>query len=195
MYAAEYTDIFDAAEVNFDEKKELATTIAGAMGRGMDQLVIDALSAGSTIAHGSAGMTLGKITQASETLNDNGVPMSDRTMLISAAALTDVLNDTTITSADYNTVRALMAGTIDQFVGFKWEMIETRAEGGLTVATNIRDCFAYHKDAVGMAVGIEPTTTVDYVPQKLSWLTTGVYKAGAVTIDTAGVVKVEVDES
>ena len=30
--APEYTDIFDAAEVNFDEKQELANTIAGAFG-------------------------------------------------------------------------------------------------------------------------------------------------------------------
>ena len=45
--APEYTDIFDAADVNFDEKQELAMTIAGALGRRCDQLVIDAMD-GST---------------------------------------------------------------------------------------------------------------------------------------------------
>ena len=62
--APEYTDIFDQAEVNFDEKTELAQTIAGALGRRLDQLIIDALAAESspagTIVHGSGGMTLAK---------------------------------------------------------------------------------------------------------------------------------------
>ena len=51
--APEYTDIFDAAEVNFDEKQELAQTIAGALGRRLDDIVISAMDAatpGATVA-------------------------------------------------------------------------------------------------------------------------------------------------
>ena len=47
--APEYTDIFDAQEVNFDEKQELANTIAGALGRRCDQLVIDAMDASTPL--------------------------------------------------------------------------------------------------------------------------------------------------
>jgi len=192
--AGEYTDIFDAAEVNFDERRELAETIAGAMGRRADQLVIDALSAGSTIAHGSTGLTLAKLTSASETLNDNGVPAGDRILLTSAQGITDLLGDSTITSADYNTVRTLMSGEINTFMGFNIIMLESRSEGGLTLDSTTRDCYAFHKSAVGAAIGLDISTEVNYIPEKTSWLSLGKYKAGAVTIDSAGVVKVEITE-
>lgn len=193
--AGEYTDIFDAVEVNFDERRELASTIANAMGRRADQLIIDALSAGSTIAHGSAGLTLAKLTQASETLSDNGVPMGDRFLVVSPAAITDLLNDSTITSADYNNVRALVSGEINSFMGFNMIMMETRSEGGLAVASNIRDCFAFHKSSIGCAIGMDISTEVNYIPEKTSWLSLGKYKAGAATIDSDGIVKVEVSEA
>ena len=43
--AAEYSDIFNQQKVNFDERRELVQVVAGAIGRRMDQLVIDALNA------------------------------------------------------------------------------------------------------------------------------------------------------
>lgn len=193
--APEYTDIFDAVEVNFDERRELAETIAGALGRKVDQLVIDALSAGTTVADGGTNMTLAKITQASRVLSDSGVPMGDRVFVCSPQAIEKMMNDSTITSADYNALRVLMAGEINTFMGFEWKMIETRTEGGLAITSNIRDCFAYHKSSVGLAVGIDISTEVNYVPEKVSWLSLGKVKAGAVTIDTAGVVKVQIDET
>jgi hypothetical protein len=193
--APEYTDIFDDVEVNFSERQELAQTIAGALGRKVDQLIIDGFSAGTTIAHGSTNMTLGKITQASRVLSDNGVPESDRVMVVSPQAIEKMMNTTGITSADYNALRVLMTGEINTFMGFQWKMIETRTEGGLTVASNIRDCYAYHKSAMGLAVGIDVSTEVNYVPEKVSWLSLGKVKAGAVAVDTSGIVKVEIDET
>ena len=46
--AAEYSDIFSQQKVNFDERRELVEVVSGAIGRRMDQLVIDALNASST---------------------------------------------------------------------------------------------------------------------------------------------------
>jgi len=73
------------------------------------------------------------------------------------------MNNTTITSQDYNALRVLMSGEMNTFMGFEWKMIETRSEGGLVVASNIRSCWAYHKSAVGLAVGIDVSTEVNYV--------------------------------
>ena len=192
--AGEYTDVFDAQEVNFDERRELAETIAGAMGRRADQLIVDALSAGSTISHGSAGLTLAKLTTASKTLNDNGVPATDRILLTSAEGIEDLLGEEKATSADYATLRALMSGEINTFMGFNVIMMETRAEGGLAKSGSTRDCFAFHKSSIGCAIGLDISTEVNYIPEKTSWLSLGKYKAGAVTIDTAGIVKVEITE-
>lgn len=197
--APEYTDIFDAAEVNFDEQTELAEVIAKALGRRLDQLILDALAAeaspAGTIAHGTAGLTLAKITEASKHLNDNGVDGDDRHFVTSATGLEDMLNSTTITSGDFNSVKGLISGEIKYFMGFEWHVIETRDEGGLTVATNIRECFAYHKSAIGLAIGIDIRSEVNYIPQKTSWLCNGLMKAGAVSRDGDGIVSVSIDES
>jgi len=192
--APEYTDIFDAAEVNFDEQRELAQTIAGALGRRLDQLIIDALGAESspagTIAHGSAGMTVAKVVEAAKHLNDKGVPPEGRHFAISAAGLEDLLNISTVTSADYNSVRLLMSGEMDSWMGFKWHMIESRSEGGLTVSGGTTEGFAWHDSSVGLAIGIDIKTEVNYVPQKTSWLCNGVMKAGSVSRDGDGIVSV-----
>ena len=70
--APEYTDIFDQAEVNFDEKAQLAKTIAKAIGRREDQMIIDSLTGGTynttatdgqgfDIAAGGTGFTFEKL--------------------------------------------------------------------------------------------------------------------------------------
>jgi len=191
--APEYSDIFDSVEVNFDERQELAQTIAGALGRRLDQLILDALAAATpaaSIASASTGLTLAKIIQTGKELNDKGVPSGDRHFVTSAAGMEDMLSDSTITSADYNNVRALMAGDINTFMGFKFHTIETRTEGGLAIASSVREGFGYHKSAMGLAVGIDLKTEVNYIAQKTSWLCNGVMKAGAVARDGDGIVSV-----
>jgi hypothetical protein len=192
--APEYTDVYDAKTVNFDEVVELATTIAGAMGRRDDQSIINALgtTTATPVGNGAAALGLSALTAAAQALNKVEAPMEDRFMLIDEKGLNDLLNDSTITSADYNTVRLLQAGEIDSFMGFKFKVIGSgRAEGGLPLATTVRSGFAFHKSAVGHAVGIDMKTKVDYVAHKASWLSMGMWKAGSVAIDVEGIIPVE----
>jgi hypothetical protein len=195
--APEYTDIFDAAEVNFDEKQELAKTIAKALARREDQIILDAIGAitfaaspanldeGLDLTIAAAGLTVKQLREASTGLTDRGVENSERYIALSAAALSSLLGETETTSSDFNTVKALVQGEIDSFMGFKFNVIETRAEGGLPALTN----YAYHKAAIGYAVGIDMKTTIDWVAQKTSWLCNGMLKAGAVAREAAGVVR------
>lgn len=191
--APEYTDIFDAQTVNFDEVVELATTIAGAMGRRDDQSIINALATTTTtVGAGTQKLDLATITAASKKLNAVEAPMENRYFVVHEGGLNDILNDTTITSADYNSVRMLMSGEIDSFMGFKWKIIgSSRTEGGLPLTTTVRSGFAFHKDAIGHAVGIDMKTKVDYVPHKTAWLSVGMWKAGSVAIDVTGIVEVK----
>jgi hypothetical protein len=196
--APEYTDIFDAAEVNFDEQQELAETIAMALGRRVDQLIIDAMdsaTADASVAEGGTGLSVAKTLEASRILNDAGVPSSERTFAHSAIALQQMLNEDKATSSDYQTVKALVSAELNTGFGFTWKCIESRDEGGLPLATNERTCFAYHKGAVGYAEGLAPRTEVNYVAQKTSWLANGILKAGAVVRATDGFVDVGVDEN
>jgi hypothetical protein len=182
--APEYTDIYDQATVNFDEVKELATTIAKAMGRRDDQSIIDAMASVTNTPIVAPTLNLATITGAAKELNTVEAPMEDRYFVTDEHGLNDLLNDPTITSADYNSVRLLMSGDIDSFMGFKWKIIGSgRAEGGLGGKS-----YAYHKSALGHAVGIDMKTKVDYVPHKASWLSMGMWKAGSAIIDPEGIV-------
>lgn len=190
-YASEYTDLFDAAEVNFDEKNELAQTIAGALGRKQDQLIIDALngSVGSTISEGGTGLTTAGVIKAKKALVANNVTGSLQAV-IEAEGLADLLGDEEATSADYQNVKALVTGEIDTFMGFKIHVIGTRSEGGLPKTGSTQSSFFFDRDAVGLAVGIDMKTTVDYIPERVSHLCTGMLKAGAVVRESEGNIKV-----
>jgi hypothetical protein len=208
--APEYTDIFDQAEVNFDEKSELAKAIAKALTRREDQIIIDAIAAGTfsatptgadqgfLIANGGTNLTVDKLRAAAMSgLTDRNVDDEDRTLITSAAGVQKLLGDSEVTSTDFNTLKALVNGTLEQttYMGFKIIIIGSRREGGLNKAANIRDCFAYQKAAVGYAVGIDIRTEINYIAQKTSWLCNGVLKAGAVLREARGVVKIQIDES
>jgi len=191
--APEYTDIFDQAEVNFDEKQELADTIAGALGRRSDQLVIDALDAvtPTTIAHGTAALTMAKVIEAQVALRGQGVPNSNLFAAVNSAGLGGLLKDEKATSADYQSVKALVSGDVNSLAGFQFVVLDDRAEGGLTVTTNTVDSYFFNREAVGLAIGIDMKTSVDWVAQKTSWLCNGMLKAGSVVRDVDGIVKVE----
>jgi len=197
--APEYSDIFDQAVINFDEKQELAEVIAGALGRRFDQLVIDAMDAStpdaSDIAAGAVNLTVAKLISAKVALKDQGVGDSELFFAANAKGLGGLLNDTKATSEDFATVKALVNGTINSFMGFTFNFIETRDEGGLTVASDIVDSWAYHRAAVGVASGIDQKTEINYIADRTSWLVNGMLKAGSVVRDTGGLVKVLYDET
>lgn len=209
--ANEYTDIFNSAEVNFDEVKELGGTIAGAIGRRDDQLKIDAMAAGTFNATpvvgtsgglvgteiGGAGTNLNvaKLRRIKKYMDDNEVPAEGRHITVSPSGLEGLLGETQVTSADYNSVKALVQGDVDTFLGFKFHMIGIRAEGGLPKAGAVRDGFAWHESAIGYANGIDMTTSIDWIPTKKSWLSAGNLKAAAVIRDIDGVVKYQATEA
>ncbi len=202
--APEYTDIFDQQKVNYSERAELATTIAMAIGRRQDQLILDALTAAVT-AGGIAGtspssvMTLAKLTDVGEYFDDKGVPESERHLVWSPKAKKQMMADPKATSADYNAMRVLQNGTFNEYYGFTFHMIETRAEGGLIKSSgNVRSCFGFHggsRGSTALAVGIDFRATVDWIAEKTSWLSNGLFSAGSTVIDPEGVVSVLVNES
>lgn len=201
--APEYTDIFDQAEVNFDEKSQLAKTIAMAIRRREDQLIIDALDSATPtatipVATGGAdsGLNVAKLRAAGAALDNNGVPEEGRIFVGNTRSKWTLLGETEATSSDYNTVKALVNGSIDTFAGFKFFWIADNTEGGISEAAgDIYSNYAFHMDSIGLAVGIDLRTEINYVAEKTSWLCNGLYKAGAVAIDESGIVEVLCDET
>jgi hypothetical protein len=124
-------------------------------------------------------------------MNRNNVPSEGRNIIIHANSLNAMLEQTAVTSSDFNTVKALVQGDINQFMGFTFHVLGDRSEGGLPIdGSNDRTLFAFHKDAIGYAEGIAPRTEINYVAEKTSWLVNALFSAGAVAIDSEGIVKI-----
>ena len=144
---------------------------AAAYARTCDKIIIDALGgtaftgttgttatvlpAGQKIAVGyvesgtvaNSGLTIAKLRAAKFLFDSNEVDEEEeRIMVVSAKQLQDLLRTTEVTSADYNTVRALVDGTLNTFMGFKF-----RRSQQLPLAVDIRSCFAYVKSGVILA--------------------------------------------
>lgn len=200
LEAPEYTDIFNQAAVNFEEKVELATTIAKALGRKEDQLIIDQVAAatfnttatdgqGFEIAAGGTGFTFAKLLSIKKyyaNLEIDEMP----TILVDGNSLEDLLNEEKLTSSDYQNVQGLVAGTLESSTAMGCKFIcigSRRAEGGL--GSNL--AYSYVKSGVGHAVGtLDKIVQVDWTGHKSSWLSNGMLKAGSVVVDPEGLVKI-----
>jgi hypothetical protein len=204
--AAEYSDIFHQAKVNFDERSELVQVVSKAIGRRMDQLIIDGLngaSSPSTVAKtvvtsgsaASSNLNVGKLIAAKKALDAKNVGFDDRHIIVHANNLSGLLGDERAISGDFATVKALVSGEINTFLGFMFHVLGDRDEGGLPLSTNDRSVFAFHRSAIGMAVNMAQKTEINYVPEKTSFLVNSMFSAGAVAIDDEGIVKITCDES
>lgn len=198
--APELTELFNDLEVNFDEIAELAQTSAMAVGRREDQLILDAVDAASTtlLVPDTVGATTdldtAKIRRAKFLLDDQGVPGGDRFFIMSARGLEQLLGDADANTFDKNAIKALFDGEVMHWVGFDFIMMETRAEGGLPFASPDRTSYAYHRTAVGLAIGKDMASSVDWIPLRTSWLSNVLAKLGSVGIDALGIVEVTTEE-
>ena len=205
--AAEYTDIFHQQRINFQERSELVQVVSNAIARRMDQVLIDSIVAGSpgtTIANtiaedgssGSAsGLNLGKLRAAKKALDAKNVPAEGRTLLIHANSLSALLGSTTVTSSDFSTVKSLATGELSQYLGFNIVTIGDRDEGGLAIdGSNDRPVYAFHSSSIGMGIGMNQTSRVDYIPEKTSFLVASMFSAGSVVVDNEGLVQITTRE-
>jgi len=172
----EYADLIDDQDkvrMLIDPTSTYAQAAASAMGRAMDDEIIaaatgtaftgetgstsTALPAGQQIAHGSADLTLAKLITAKKTLDLASVdPSIPRYIAVGPNQIEALLNNTTVTSSDFNTVKALVQGEIDTFLGFKF-IVTNR----LAIASNIRTCFAWAEDGLALGIGKDVTARID----------------------------------
>jgi len=157
-------DRADAERMLIDPKGPYQESARMAMNRRKDRLIIAALGgnayaghsggttvalpAGQKIASGAVGMTVGKLLAAKQLLDEAEAPMEDRYFVHTSEDVIDLLGTVEVTSADYNTVRALAAGQVDSFLGFKFIQTELLyLENGSAAAAWYS--YAFCKGAVG----------------------------------------------
>ncbi len=151
-----------------------AATSAAKCGR-YDDLIDTALPEEQIIAEDyvrqgssvSSGLSLDKLIAARERLMAAGNdPAEERFFACSERQLSDLLSATEVQSADYNTVKALVRGEVDSFLGFKFISTER-----LGLTGKCRHCLAWVKSGLhfgswnGLEVFVDRRPDKNYVWQ------------------------------
>lgn len=183
---ADLIDRNDRIRMLTDPQSSLTRNFVSAMGRAFDYEVITAMYStaysgeeGSTAvafaddwpitrttAQGDddvsgAALTVGNLLTFKKALDNNDVPPSGRHILLPPAGITQLLGATSaplISSSDYNTVKALVAGEIDTFLGFKFHTIAAKYLP-LAASTDYY-AFYWHEDAMAVSIGQDVTIRV-----------------------------------
>ena len=211
----EYADLIDDQDkvrMLIDPTSTYSRAAAAAMGRAMDDVIISAAlgnaktgkDGGTTtpfdtsnqqigVGSPAAGLTLAKLLEAKEILDSNDVdPSIPRYIVVSPKQISDLLGDTTVTSSDFNTVKALAQGELNQFVGFTFIMSNRLGVD----SSAYRRIIAFAMDGIKLAIGKEPTARIDERADK-SYATQVYYcqSIGATRMEEAKVVEVLCSEA
>ena len=203
---AEMTDIFKDNQTSVDERSELVESMTMALGRRLDQIIIDELVAATitkTVADDIAisgtpdNLNVAMFNESARLLGSD-VPDTDRFMLVHDNGFYHFLLEADVKDFDINTTKALAMGKIPEYHGFNIIKIGDRTEGGLPGGTGLsatRKSFAWQKSSIGLAMNMNPKIRIDYVSTHGAWIVTAFMSAGAVVIQTDGVVEISTDET
>jgi len=204
---ADLIDQQDKVRLLIDPTSSYAKAAAYAMGRAMDDVIIAAalgtantgvsggtavaLPAANNTAVGTGGantMNIAKLALAKQKLDAGDVdPSIKRHIVVSPTEIQDLLNNTTVTSSDFNTVKALVQGEIDSFMGFKFHVSNRLTTNG---AGNTQ-CIAFAEDGLLLGIGKDVTARIDERSDK-SYATQVYYcqTIGATRMEEAKVISV-----
>lgn len=212
MVDYEYADLIDNQDkirTLIDPTSSYATAAAMALGRSMDDEIIAAVSGNSfggetgstSVALPSAqkiteastgGMTIAKLREAKEIMDSNSVdPSLQRFIVVGPKQISDLLGTTEVTSSDFNTVKALANGEINQFLGFNFI-----TSNRLDLTSSKRLCLAFTSQAIKLALGQDLMTRIDERSDK--GYATQVYvcmSVGATRMEEEQVVTIEAHEA
>lgn len=152
-----------------------AQVAAAAMGREMDAAILDAaigtaytgvaggtstaLPSANVVAAASTGLTIAKLRSAAQILDLGDVDHEGRKFVYTTKQKHNLLATTEVTSADYNSVRALVHGEVDTFMGFQFIEVNGLRGDGTTrivpVSSTTRRCVAFGKGGLKLAIGMD----------------------------------------
>ena len=196
----------DIVRMLTDPTSQLVKNVAHAMGRVYDKQILAAAVGNAATGHdgGTAValpaaqiiestaatiFTVDKLIEAKTIMDAADIPEEDRFIAVQAADMKNLLGATQIGSADYNTVKALVHGNVDTFMGFKFIRVSDRVWTAAGVADNV--AIAFQKDCMKLGIGQDIFSRVseradkNYAVQVYSEVT-----SQAVRMAEGGVVKI-----
>ena len=209
---ADLVDDLDKVRMLVDPTSSYAKAAAAAMNRSIDDVIIAAFnaSADTGVAGGTAvplpstskfstaqqtdGLTIAKLLATKHFLDAGDVdPSIKRYFVCGAKQIQDLLGTTSVTSADFNTVKALASGQVDSFLGFQFIMSNRLPMDGTN--TDDRLCFGFTEDAIKLAIGADVKAKISERDDK-SYATQVYYSMalGATRMEEEKVFQVPCDE-
>ena len=187
-----------------DPRSAYTIAAAGSLGRKIDDVILAAAvgtayygeTGGSSVTHSNTVAittvgypTLANIATIKKTFDDADVEEEDRVMVISPLSLSNLLQVTAFTSADYAAVKALVRGEIDTFMGFKWVTTTRINSVAGSVAAGSYSCIAFQRYGVCLGMGSAPMVRTDErTDLSYSWQIYYELNIGAVRLEEARVV-------
>ena len=177
MFDYEWADLVDKQDklkMLIDPENSYAVNAAYALGRAVDDEIIaafngtaytgktgstaQALPAAQQIVVSATGLTIAKLREAKEILDLSDVdPEEPRFIVVTPRQITDLLETTEVTSSDFNTVKALVQGQINTFMGFNFITSNRLPLDG----SSDRLCFAWAMNGLLLAVAQDLVTRID----------------------------------
>lgn len=211
-------DDFDRVRMLIDPTNPTTQNAGFAIGREMDDIILESLfgdaasgkEGNTTVSFpssqqiavnfgsgGNTGLTIAKLREARRKLLAANVDMmadGPFTIVVNSFSLDDLLATTEVTSSDFNTVRALVSGEIDTFLGFKFVHSERVLHE--TATPTIARIPVYAANGVGLALGMEPTARIaERADKRFSTYVYWSTVVGAVRLEEVKVVEIKVDEA
>jgi len=209
---ADMVDKADKVRMLANPTSEYLKAGVNAMGRTIDDVIIAAMlgnavsvdendsssnvalpAAQKVAVSGTTDMNVDKLRSAKQILDSSDVdPDLPRCIVMKSNQFYDLLGDTQIQSSDYNTVKALVNGEIDTFMGFKF----LRSERLTTDSNGDTQCIAWIGDGIGLSMGMDVKTEISERSDKN--YSTQVYAQmclGAVRIEDEKVVEIACTDS
>ena len=185
FYAPEYIDKLDELKININERQAVAQSAAAALGRKTDEILYTAMDSGansSQLHDTSSAVEKADLLSAFETFGTANIPEDGgRYIAMHPKGYADLFLINEFASSDFVGEQNLpFAGgmSMKEFLGFK--IFSTAA---ITAGKNM----VYHTSAVGLGIGADVSTELNYIPEKVSHLATSMMSMGAVVIDNNGV--------
>lgn len=207
-FYADLVDKEDKLRIIQSPESEYAQAAMWALGRAMDDVVIEGAlgtaysgKTGSTAvplpdsqkfvatdgaAGTGTGLNIKTLREVKKKFHQNETGDSELMFAYGAEQLDDLLGENEITSSDYNTIRALVAGDVDTYMGFMFVRLERlpalsadvnfdqasgQVDSGGSETTNVggftyRRCFAWQREGVLLAISKDMSASIDKLPTK-----------------------------
>lgn len=192
-YAGEWIDSLDELKIGHDERKAVAQAGAYALGRKTDDLIISALNKTTNTATTTASeLSLDLILKAFGQLNNANVPDdNERYALLGPDQWNALLSLPEFSSCEYIGEKGPFVSGCEtrRWLGINWIM-----HTGLPKESNAHTCYLYHKNAIGLGIGMDITTDITWHGDYAAHFVNNMMSMGACLIDEDGVIKMTISD-